>query len=123
MATGTVTFTETTWPHMKKIKMAWTSTAGGAAADTTTGYYDGKCRWMVTVPGGGGVQPDADWDVVVTDSDSVDVLAAAGVDCSNAATEYHADANLGCVSGSKLTFTISGGGNAKSGTVYLYIMD
>jgi hypothetical protein len=122
MAAGTVTITETTHTSVKKIKVAWVSGSGGeAAAGTTTVAYDGKLELLTTVPSGGGTAPSDNYDVAVTDSDSVDVLAGAGADRDTANTEQVVAASLGAVAGSKLTITVTNAGNSKQGTAYLYV--
>jgi len=119
MAAGTATATETTATSVKKIKVAWTSGSGGeAAAVTTSKAYDGKVIALTTIPTD---SPTDNYDIVATDSDSVDVLLGAGANRDTANTEYVAEASLGAVAGSTLTFTITNAGNSKSGTIYCYI--
>jgi hypothetical protein len=120
MATGTVTITEETFGTVKKIAFAWTSTAGGAAGDTTAGVYSGEVIRLVTVPSGASA-PDPNYDVVVNDEDSTDVLMGAGANRHTSNTEQVLASSLGCVANDKLTLSVSGAGSAKSGTVYLYI--
>jgi hypothetical protein len=55
------------------------------------------------------------------DGDSVDVLAGSGADRDTANTEQVVASSLGAVASSKLTLSISGAGNSKQGTVYIYI--
>ncbi len=117
---GSVTATEITHGTIKKVKFAWTSSSGGAADATSTNYYDGKILHLVTVPDGTAV-PTADYDVAVNDSDSVDVLAGAGVDRSNTLTQHVVSASLGAIAHSKLTLAVTNAGDTKKGTVYLYI--
>lgn len=116
---GTVTKTETKLGTMKKVKFAWVSSAGGAADATTDEVYDGKIVQLVTVPSA--TAPTTLYDIAVTDSDSIDVLAGAGADRSATDTEYIAEASLGAVANSKLTLAITNAGAAKEGTVYLFI--
>lgn len=116
---GTVTKTETKLGTMKKVKFAWVSSAGGAADATTDEVYDGKIVQLVTVPSA--TAPTTLYDIAVTDSDSIDVLAGTGADRSATDTEYVAEASLGAVANSKLTLAITNAGAAKEGTVYLFI--
>lgn len=119
---GTVVTTEERLGNVHKIKFAWTSSAGGAADATTTYYYTGSVIQVAQIPGAGGAQPSADYDVTVTDNDGVDVLVSNGGDISNAATTLHVVANeLGSVANSKLTLAVTNAGNAKSGTTILYL--
>ncbi|HEY3363952.1 MAG TPA: hypothetical protein VGK74_02715 [Symbiobacteriaceae bacterium] len=118
---GTVTIAEETYSTMKKIAFAWTSTAGGIATATTDGAYSGEIRRLVTVPGTAGAQPTDQYDVTVNDQDGTDVLMGAGANRSNAATEQVLASSLGVVANDTLALSITNAGNAKSGTVYLYL--
>ena len=121
MATGTVTTVEITHTSIKQVQWDWLSTAGGAAGDTTTSYYNGRVISAVFEPDGGGTQPTDLYDVVVNDADGYDVLAGQGANLSNAATVYKVEANLGAAGESKLTLSVTNAGNAKGGKVTLYI--
>ncbi len=116
---GTVVTTEITHTSMKKIKFAWTSSAGGAADATTTEYYDGKIFAFVTDPSA--TAPTDNYDIVITDGDGIDVLLGAGANRDTANTEYVSQATLGGVAASKLTLAVTNAGNAKLGDAYLYI--
>ena len=117
---GTVVTTEITHGSIKKIKFAWTSAAGGQADATTTSYYNGKILHMCTVPDGVAAPTD-DYDIEIKDSDNVDVLAGAGADRDTANIEHVLSALMGAVAHSQLTLAITNAGNAKKGTIYLYI--
>ncbi len=118
---GTVTVAETTHTTVKKIYWDWLSTAGGAADLITTLPYDGLIERAVFIPDGGGTQPTDQYDVTVTDSDGVDVLAGLGANLTNAATvsKTHADGLTAAVG--KLTLNVTNAGNAKGGLVILYL--
>ena len=119
---GTVVTTEERIGFIHKVKFAWTSSAGGAADATTTGYYTGLLERVVQIPAGGGTQPTDQYDVVVTDSDSADVLGALGANLTNAAqTIKAAKDGLGAVANSQLTLAVTNAGNAKAGTTILCI--
>lgn len=118
--TGTVTLTEETFSHVKKIKCVWLTNTSGQAEKTTTETYAGQVLYLVTVPDGTDAPTD-NYDVYVKDEDGVDVLQAGGWDRDTANTEYVKDTSLGYVANDKLTLTVASGGNAKKGTVYLYI--
>ena len=122
MAGSSVTFTETTSGSVKKIKAAWVSDdSAGTASGTTTYGYSGKIELLTTVPSGGGTAPTDNYDITLVDGDSVDVLAGSGADRDTANTEQVVASSLGAVASSKLTLSISGAGNSKQGTVYIYI--
>ena len=117
---GTVTVTEETLGSLIKIKWAWTTDASGDADGSTTGVYTGKVIALVTDPGS--TAPTDNWDLVINDDESIDVLAGAGANRDTANTEQVTnEASLGVVVRSTLNGVVSNGGNAKEGVVYLYI--
>lgn len=120
---GTVVTTETTHTSVKRVKFAWTSSAGGAADATTTGFYTGQILAIATDPDGTDV-PTANYDVAINDDDGVDVLNGAGANKSDSLTETISASlgvSLGYVVSSKLTLAVTNAGNAKKGVVYVFI--
>lgn len=119
---GSVTYTEIAHPPVKKIKMAWTSDASGNVSANLTAKKNwcGKIVGLVTVPSGVAAPTD-DYDVQVKDADGVDVLLGAGANRDTANTEMVQSSSLGIVAESTLELVIANAGNAKQGTVYLYI--
>jgi hypothetical protein len=117
---GTVTQTPKGLATVKKITFAWTSSAGGAADATTAKAYDGKILGFATIPDGVAAPTD-DYDVVVNDADGLDVLLGAGANRDTANTEYVDGASLSAVADSALTLGVTNAGNAKQGTVVLWI--
>ena len=113
--------TETKLTATQKIKFEWTSDSSGDATVTTSNIFDGSVLECVTVPGSAGNQPTDQYDITITDSDSIDVLHGNGANRSNASTEYIVETNLGTVVNSKLTLTVANAGDTKSGVVYLFI--
>lgn len=121
MATGTVSISEERFGSLQKVMFEWTSTAGGAAGDTTVNPYNGEVIRLVTIPDGTDTPTDL-YDVEVTDEDGVDVLNGSGADQSNSETQQTAATlSLGVVANDKLTLSVTNAGNAKSGKVILYI--
>lgn len=121
---GTVTLTEETFGTVKKITFAWTADTGanaGKATKTTASVYSGEVIRLVTVPGTGDDAPDDNYDVAINDEDGTDVLMGAGADRDTATTEQVLASSLGCVANDKLTLSVTGAGDTKKGTVYLYI--
>lgn len=120
---GTVVLTEERHGTVKKITCAWTSEDGGdnagKAQKTTTYAYSGEVIRLVTDPGA--AAPTADYDVYVYDEDSADILMAGGLNRHTSTTEQVAASSLGIVANDKLTFSVENAGNAKNGTIYLYI--
>ena len=105
---------------LQKIAFTWVSAADGTATGQTTKPYTGEIIRLVTVPSGTAA-PTADYDVAVNDEDTTDVLMGAGTDRHTSNTEQVLASSLGCVANDKLTLEITNAGNAKGGTVYLYI--
>lgn len=117
---GTVTVAEVKSKPIKQITWAWTCTAGGAADKASTTSFYGKVIEMVTVPAGGGSAPTDNYDLTITDANSYDILQGAGANRDTANTERAAPAAVSVAFG-VLTLNVSNAGNAKSGTVILYI--
>tara|TARA_Y100000310_G_scaffold317685_1_gene370830 strand:+ start:12806 stop:13168 length:363 start_codon:yes stop_codon:yes gene_type:complete len=117
---GTATYTERDYGTVKLLKCAWVSDASGDVSGTASSIvYDGKLLAVTTDPSA--TAPTDDYDVTVLDDNSMDVLLGAGSDRDTANTEYLLEANLGAVAKSKLTVTVANAGNAKEGTVYIWI--
>ena len=116
-----VTITEETFNKIKKVKFAWVSAADGTAAGTTTNVYTGEIIRLVTIPSGGGTAPTDDYDIVINDEDTTDVLMGAGANRDTANTEQVLASSLGCVANDKLAISVSNAGNAKAGTAIIYI--
>lgn len=120
---GTVTAVEqTSVGTVKRLKLTWVSSAGGAADYTTTVPFDGDLICASFIPDGGGTQPSNLYDVTLADSDGVDVLNGLGANLSNAATvnKLKSDGLL-AVAGSTLVLSVTNGGNAKGGVVRLLL--
>ena len=105
---------------VKLVTWTWTSDASGDASEATAVAVDGDVIGLVTVPSSGSAPTD-DYDIVINDANSVDVLAGAGANRDTANTEYVQGTSLGWVANSLLTLVVSNAGNTKAGTVYLYI--
>jgi hypothetical protein len=137
---GTVTVTEETFSHVKKISFAWESEDGGGdagkATKTTEESYTGQIARVVTIPDGTDA-PSDNYDVQLLDEDGVDALLGAGADRDTANTEQIVALNsepsvlwegsgvlgapLGVVANDQLTLSITSAGNAKKGVVHVYI--
>ena len=117
---GTVVTTEETYGSVKKIKFEWTSSAGGAADAVTTNAYSGVLERLITIPGAGGSAPTTLYDVVVND-DAGDALMGAGANLSATVTEQVLASSLGSVANDLLTLAVTNAGNAKTGTVVIYL--
>lgn len=123
MATAqVVTLSEKKHTSVKRIYWDWLSTDLGVVTSQTTKAFDGVIERAVFIPDAAATQPTNLYDVTITDSDGVDVLAGLGADLSNAATvvKKHSD-GLTAVAGSLLTLNVSNAGDAKGGIVILLL--
>lgn len=119
---------------VKQVVAAWTSDGDGDASGTTEAVVSGEVIKGVTVPSGTAA-PTADYDITVTDENSVNILSGAQDDLtdrhtSNTEEEYFLvldDAgtplaqSIHPVVADKLTVTVANAGDTKSGTLYLYV--
>ena len=126
-STGTCTVTEQTIGTVKRIK--WTFVCGASSqadvipATSTTLSYDGKVLQLQTSPDSTKA-PDANYDITVLDSDSIDVLCGSGANRHTSTTEvlvHSSSTPLGVAINTKLSLNIANGGTSGSGQVYLYI--
>jgi hypothetical protein len=106
---------------LDKVTFTWTAhTDGVVTGVATTGSYSGKVQALVTDPDGT-TAPSPDYDIVIADADGYDVLAGAGTDRSDTATETVLAASLGVVHASTLTFSASGCGSGGKGVAIVYV--
>lgn len=124
---GTVTVSEVTFAHIKKVKFSWLSEDGGddagKAAKTTSEAYTGQVIGFACIPSTDAA-PTTLYDVTITDEDGRDILHGVGADRPVPITDsgrIHPSLLLGSVVGSTLTLNVSNAGNAKQGDVYLFI--
>lgn len=99
-----------------------TDAAGDASEQSET--LNGRISRAVTNPDNTDT-PTAGWDLTIEDEDGVDMLCGNGADRDASGSKASESAfpcpgNLAIAS--KLTFTVSNGGNVKKGTVKLYIV-
>lgn len=118
--------------NVKTVVFSWTSTSGGAAADTSRKIV-GRIVKAQIVPSGTAA-PTNGYSCVITDSNGVNILTNTQknlTSLSNSSTEERyllvldgagtpLAQSLHPIVCDPLTFTISSAGNAKSGTVTLY---
>lgn len=116
----------------RKVIAAWTSDDTTGAVSGTTRKIVGELVKAVTDPGA--AAPTADYDIAITDEDSVNVLTACKTGLgdrhtSNTEEVYFQLLNADTVPlsmairpvvCSKLTIAVTNAGNSKNGTVILY---
>lgn len=126
-AAGSITVTRTdVGASIVRYTLAWTCDASGAVSGQQLNIRSGHIAFVKFVPGAGGSQPTDLYDAQLQDGNDVDLLndgtTAAGSNLSNATSKilalwpppyYDASASLELV--------ISNAGNAKTGTVYIYV--
>ena len=127
-AVGTVTRTESVIKRnltqfWRKYVLAWTSDASGNVSGAPFGVPPGFITAVKAVPGAASVQPTDGYVLILKDTDALDYLSGAGSAMSNATPMLYAGglAQLFQDGTQVLELTISGAGNAKSGTVTVWI--
>lgn len=103
------------------IRLAWTSTAGGAVSANSFTPKRGRLTQVKFVPGAGGVQPTDQYDVTLVDTDGADVLQAEGANLSNATAKVKTFATPVELPPGALDLIVANAGNAKQGTVVLWV--
>ena len=96
--------------------------AEGGTADCTDYAVHGNIRRVVTNPGA--AAPTDNWDATLKDADGIDVMATALANRDTADSEQILDStngNLNIAVDGPLTLQILNAGNAKTGTVTLYV--
>lgn len=117
MAAGTITESVAVKGRVQVVTLTWTSDASGNVNGTTFGY-NGLLMRFCTNPGS--TAPSDNWDFVLNDADAADVLEGAGADRDTTNSESKALAAPVLLAGT-LEPQISNAGNAKNGTIVLYI--
>ena len=129
-STGVVTVTDQTLGVVKLIKYDWvtgSSSQTGEATGASSEYYNGEIIEFVTIPDSTAA-PAANYDITVTDGNSIDVLLGYGANRHTSSTEYIVRGTtgtyskpLGWVANSLLTINVTNAGTEKRGIAYLYI--
>lgn len=137
-AIGTVTVSRrttfsarSTHEFIRKYSLAWVSDSLGAVSGTLTEVISGVIVKAVFIPDSGGTQPTNLYDVTLLDENGLDVLAGRGANLSNSASSATAP-GLAVTDGTttgivpvpiddQLELRVANGGNAKGGSVVLYV--
>jgi hypothetical protein len=121
-----------------KHSIAWTSDAAGAVSGNTMSMPPGSIVAVEFIPGSGGTQPTNAYDVDFLDAEGVSMFsdgaatpASIGLDLSNAAAAHRVPFIHGAAGstyvrawlqgGSGYQPTVAAAGNAKTGTIEIYV--
>lgn len=125
---GSITVTKTPG-DTTKYNIAWTSDASGNVSANTFVMKRGRITQAKFLPGAGGAAPSAGYGATLLDGDGIDLLMGLGASRSASNAEA-APLNSGqgepassirWFEGGNVTPTIANAGNAKSGTLILYV--
>ena len=125
---GTLVVTYSETRTVKKVTLDWLSAADGSCTGNTK-TLSGQILRLVFVPDSGGTQPSDLYDVLLNDSDGIDILAGLGANLSNAASTQVVPVVTNGTAGNMapmavdgiLSLAVSNAGNAKGGQVILYM--
>lgn len=117
---------------VRKYTLAWTSDASGNVSGIPmTNLVSGSIERVVFVPNQSSSQPTNLYDVTLLDANSIDVLAGQGANLANNANTHvkpgvpfkdgTTTSTAPVVVDEYLTLNVSGAGNAKQGSVILYV--
>ena len=123
-----MTFTYDVSGPIKRIIADWTSDDAAGTASGTTAKVSGYLLAGVTDPGA--TAPDANYDIVITDEESVNVLGNCNDDLvdRHTSTSERVDFIIDGTGSAgrpavcdKLTVSVSNAGNSKVGQIILYV--
>lgn len=122
---GTITVTEEkpflTGHSMRITQIDWVSDAAGAVSgNATANPLRGLIYGCEFVPDSGGTQPTTLYDVQLHNANGRDLLAGNGSDRSNSAADWASASPYPVPVNSVVTPVISGAGDSKGGTIYIY---
>jgi hypothetical protein len=124
-AAGTVTRTYafSTSGNTTAYTFTWLSDASGAVSGdaTTIALTGGEIVRIELVPNGAGTQPTDGYDVTLLDVYGVDILAGAGTNLSNAAAALIVHPDIRILTGEAFQLVIANAGNAKGGTLKMWV--
>jgi hypothetical protein len=125
---ATLTATTTRQGSIERVDLAWTSHTDGSGTLTVTDLF-GVLLQVAFAPGS--VTPTDQYDLTLTDSNSIDVLAGYGANLSNSvairrtpmfpSTDGTTVGTSYPVLAGNHTLSLTNAGSAKTGTVTLYL--
>jgi len=122
-AVGTVTVTTTTSDKggtVARYDVAWTSTSMGAVSGNAFAVVSGTILQVRFVPSAT-VAPTTLYDVTLVTANSVDVLNGVGTDLSATASLLVANVGVWLDDSATLDVVVANAGNAKAGTVSIWV--
>ena len=120
---GTIVETDSNTRVIRKYVIAWTCTAGGVVSEATNVILSGVIERVNFVPDAIDVPTDQ-YTLTLADADGIDVLIGVGAQGLSSTT---ASTTIPLIAGNKiaiddvLTLAVAGAGNAKKGTVSIYL--
>lgn len=122
-AAGTVTVTSVdVGQGVTLYTVAWTSTAGGAVSANAFAVKAGSILQVKFMPNTAGTQPTDLYDATLVDEQSIDILNGQAANLSNATGLYlQFSPPLRHDGDNDLDLVIANAGNAKTGTVYVWV--
>ena len=120
---GSIVFSDSKLRSVRKFTLAWVSDASGDVNGVLTKPLSGIIHRITVVPDGGGTAPTTLYDVVLNDTEGVDLLNGKGANLSaTVTTSVSPDFTGGNLAfDDALDLVVSNAGNAKGGKVILYI--
>ena len=103
-----------------EYSIAWTSDSSGNVGGSTFPIKTGRLLQSKFIPGV--TAPTDQYDVTLIDADGADLLLGAGANQSATVPAFVAPANPVMIIGGNVTPTIANAGNAKGGTLNLYVL-
>ena len=101
----------------QKLKLTCTSDANGIVTAITDYYVSGYSGRAIVIPGTGGDEPTNAFNITLKDEQGIDVLYAAGIDSSSAAS---AQLTATMLMNNILTVSVTGAGAANVVTLEVY---
>lgn len=120
---GTIVENDSNTRAIRKYVVSWTCTAGGVVSETTNVILSGLIERVNFVPDAVDVPTDL-YTLTLSDADGIDVLQGVGAQGLSSTT---ASTMIPLISGNKiaiddvLTIAVAAAGNAKKGTVSIYL--
>lgn len=108
---------------LRRLTFAWTSDSDGSCTKQTTSSYSGQVVAAAFIPGTGASTPTGMYEARIYDESNVDTLQGTGGYRSVTRPEVVRFATPTLVVANKLTLVVYGAGEARSGTVVVYLQE